>query len=79
MIETDEALEPSKDPFSLFTEDIIYDQRSIPALEQPDKAPVLEVYAKGKGPGNPDIVTIRTEAYIIDWTERLHPIKSTAD
>jgi hypothetical protein len=79
MIETGEAPESPKDPFSLFTEDIIQVAGSIPALEQPDKAPVLKVYARGEGPGNPDIVTLRTEAYIIDWAERLHPITSTAD
>jgi len=43
----------------------------IPALERPDLAPTLKIYARGEGPGNPDIVTARTEAYIIGWREKL--------
>jgi len=27
----------------------------------------LKIYARGDGPGNPDIVTERTEVYILSW------------
>jgi len=54
-----------------FNEDIIADDSPIPALERPDLAPTLKIYARGEGPGNPDIVTARTEAYIIGWREKL--------
>ncbi len=59
------------DPDVMFTEDIIADDTPIPAMEDPHRVPVLRVYARGKGNSIPDIVTRRTEAYIISWREKL--------
>ncbi len=58
-------------PHTWFAEDIIADATPIPALEDPIMSPTLKIYAKGEGPGNPDIVTLRTEAYIVRWSEKM--------
>ncbi|HWV34768.1 MAG TPA: hypothetical protein VNZ55_03995 [Thermomicrobiales bacterium] len=58
-------------PRTWFAEDIIADNSSTPALEDPDRTPTLKIYVKGEGPGNPDIVTRRTEAYIVAWSDKM--------
>lgn len=57
------------DPDIMFTEDIIADPSVAPQIFDDPRTPKLRIYAHGKGPGNPDIVTERTEAYILSWEE----------
>ena len=58
------------DPNVMFTQDLIADEPVIPALEDPHRVPRLKIYARGTTSGTPDIVTARTEAYIVGWSER---------
>ncbi|MBA3378831.1 MAG: hypothetical protein H0T93_08100 [Chloroflexia bacterium] len=55
------------DPDVMFTEDILAEPGTAPQLFDNPLTPTLRVYARGQGPGNPDIVTERTEAYILSW------------
>ncbi len=57
------------DPDIMFTEDIIADPSVAPQIFDDRRTPKLRIYARGQGPGNPDIVTERTEAYILSWEE----------
>ncbi len=52
-------------PDIMFTEDIIADPSVAPQIFDDARTPNLRIYARGQGPGNPDIVTERTEAYIL--------------
>ena len=58
------------DPDVMFTEDVVADPTVAPQLFDEARVPKLRVYARGEGPGNPDIVTARTEAYILSWERR---------
>ncbi|MBA3378835.1 MAG: hypothetical protein H0T93_08120 [Chloroflexia bacterium] len=57
------------DPNLMFTEDILADPSVAPQIFESSRTPNLRIYARGQGPGNPDIVTERTEAYILSWEE----------
>jgi len=57
------------DPNPMFTEDIIADPGVASQIFDDPRTPKLRIYARGEGPGNPDIVTARTEAYILSWEE----------
>lgn len=57
------------DPDVMFTEDLLADPSAAPQLFDNPLTPTLRVYARGEGPGNPDIVTERTEVYILSWDE----------
>jgi hypothetical protein len=57
------------DPDIMFTEDIIADPSVAPQIFGDSRTPKLRIYTRGEGPGNPDIVTQRTEAYILSWEE----------
>lgn len=57
------------DPDLMFTEDIRAEPEIAPQLWENRRIPKLRIYARGQGPGNPDIVTPRTEAYILSWSE----------
>ena len=58
------------DPDVMFTEDILADPSAAPQLFDNPLVPKLRIYTRGEGPGNPDIVTERTEAYILSWEKR---------
>jgi hypothetical protein len=58
------------DPDVMFTEDVLADPTVAPQLFDSTSVPKIRVYARGKGPGNPDIVTERTEAYVLSWERR---------
>jgi len=53
----------------MFTEDIMADPSVAPQIFDDPRTPKLRIYAREEGPGNPDIVTERTEAYILFWEE----------
>lgn len=59
------------DPDVMFSQDVMEDPDVAPELAEPNgKAPVLRIYRRGEGPfGKPDIVTRRTEAYIVGWDD----------
>lgn len=57
-------------PNVMFTQDILADPSVAPQLFEEHRSPTIRIYARGEGPGNPDIVTPRTEAYIITWEEK---------
>lgn len=57
------------DPDIMFTEDIMADPGVAPQIFDDARTSNLRIYAHGQGPGNPDIVTARTEAYILSWEE----------
>jgi len=61
-------------PDVLFTDDIIrMGDAEIPALEHEDKVPQLKIFLRGETGlegRTPDIVTERTEAYIVGWSPR---------
>ncbi|MGC4108144.1 MAG: hypothetical protein QM753_17610 [Thermomicrobiales bacterium] len=59
------------DPGVMFSQDVMEDPDVAPELAHPDnKTPILRIYRRGEGPlGEPDIVTRRTEAYIIGWDD----------
>ena len=57
-------------PNVMFTEDIIADPSVAPQIFDSERTPNLRIYARGEGPGDPDIVTERTEAYILSWEKR---------
>lgn len=58
------------DPDVMFAEDVMEDPDVAPELAGPDKAPVLHIFRRGEGTlGTPDIVTRRTEAYIVGWDD----------
>ena len=58
------------DPDLMFTEDILADPSVAPQLFDNSRVPNLRVYGKGEGPGNPDIVTARTDVYILGWEDK---------
>lgn len=53
----------------MFTEDIIADPSVASQIFDDSRTPKLRIYARGAGPGNPDIVTGWTEAYSLAWEE----------
>ena len=55
------------DPDVMFTEDLVADPAVAPQLFNATQAPRIRVYVRGEGPGSPDILTERTEAYILSW------------
>lgn len=61
----------------MFTEDIMADPGVAPQIFDDPRTPKLRIYARGKGPGNPDIVTERTEAYVPTGKTRILTIRST--
>lgn len=63
------------DPYILFCEDLIYDERDFPQMTDPERIPVWEVRFKDDDDDRvPDIETRRTKAYIVGWELRKdHP------
>lgn len=57
-------------PTIMFNQDIIADEMVIPALDDPTRVAVLEIHLRGTTQGTPDIVTARTEAYIVRWRDK---------
>jgi len=59
----------TENPLVMFNEDIIAADVAVPELENPRRWPVLDIYLRGTTAGTPDIVTARTEAYIVGWRD----------
>lgn len=57
------------DPNLMFTEDLMADPGVAPQIFGDPRTPKLRIYARGEGPGNPDIMMERTEAHILSWEE----------
>lgn len=58
------------DPGVMFAEDVMEDTHAAPALTERGRVPILRIFRRGEGTlGVPDIVTRRTEAYIVGWDE----------
>ena len=55
-------------PKTMFSQDLMANPGIAPQLSEPDRVPVIEVYAKGTFPDHtPDISTPRTDVYIVAW------------
>jgi len=68
-----------RDPYILFSQDLITDEREFPIMFREGLDPIWEVVLKDTpDPREPDIVTARTKAFLVGWKKSV-PLGECSD